>query len=73
MEVLREYKSNKLDIILITIEKKREDRNRDRLVDVVPRARDIKLVSIKRILSGLKERKKGGKILIIGKTPYSFD
>ena len=72
-EVLREYKSYKLDTILITIEKGREDRNRDRLVDVVPRPRDIKLVSVKRILSGLKKRKKGGKILIIGKAPYSVN
>ena len=72
-EVLREYKSNKLDTILITIEKGREDRDRDTLVDGVPRPRDIKLVSVKNILSVLKERKKGSKILIIGKPPYPVD
>ena len=68
-EVLREYKLNKLDTIFIIIEKGREDRDRDILIDGVSGPRDIKLVFIKNILSVLKKRKKGSKILIIGKAP----
>ena len=68
-EVLREYKLNKLDAMLTIIEKGREDQDRDTLVDGVPRPRDVKLASVKNMLSVLKERKKGSKILVIGKPP----
>ena len=53
--------------MLTTIEKGREDQDRDTLVDEVPRPRDIKLASVKNMLSVLKEKKKGNKMLIIGK------
>ena len=72
-EILKEYKSNKLNTIVITIEKGRENRDKNRLVNIFPKPRNIKLISVKRILSGLKERKKGGKILIISKAPCPVD
>ena len=72
-EVLREYKSNKLDTMLVTMEKGGEDWDRDLLVDGVPGPGEAKLVSVKKILSGLKERKKGGEMLVIGKAPYLVD
>ena len=39
----------------------------------VPRPSEVKLASVKKMLSGPKERKKGGEILIIGKAPYPVD
>ena len=42
-------------------------------MDRVPRPSKAKLVSVKEILSGPKERKKGGEILIIGKAPCPVD
>ena len=68
-EVLREYKSNKSD----AIERGREDRDGDTLVDAAPGPRDIKLASVKKMMSGPKERKKGGEILILGKAPCPVD
>ena len=72
-EVLRKYKSNKLNTILITIKKGREDRDRNRLVNAVFGPGDIKLAFVKRMLSGPKERKKSNKMLIMGKAPCSVD
>ena len=60
-EILKEYKSNKLDAILTTMEEGGEDWYRDTLVDE------------KKILSGPKERKKGGEIPVIGKAPCPVD
>ena len=72
-EVLREYKSNKSDAMLTTMEKGREDRDGDTLVDGVAGPGDAKLASVKKTLSGPKERKKGGKMLITGKAPCPVD
>ena len=72
-EVLREYKSNKSDAMLATIEKGREDRDGDTLVDGVPGPGDAKLASVKKMLSGPKERKKGGEMLVMGKAPCPVD
>ena len=72
-EVLREYKSNKSDAMLTTMEKGREDGDGDRLVDAVPGPGDVKLASVKRMLSGPKERKKGSEMLVMGKAPCSVD
>ena len=72
-EVLREYKSNKSDAMLITMEKGREDRDGDTLVDGVPGSRDVKLASVKNMLSVPKERKKGGEMLVMGKAPCPVD
>ena len=71
--MLREYKSNKSDAILTTIEKGREDGDRDTLVDGVPKPGDTKLVSVKKMLSGPKEWKKGGEMVIISKAPCPVD
>ncbi len=72
-EVLREYKSNKSDAMLTTMEKGREDRDGDTLVDGVPGPRDVKLASVKNMLSVPKERKKGGEMLVMGKPPCPVD
>lgn len=72
-EVLREYKSNKSDAMLTTMEKGREDRDGDTLVDGVPGPRDVKLASVKNMLSVPKERKKGGEMLVMGKAPCPVD
>ncbi len=42
-------------------------------MDEVPRPSEAKLASVKKMLSGPKERKKGGEMLIIGKAPYPVD
>lgn len=68
-EVLREYKSNKSD----AIEKGREDRDGDTLVDAAPGPGDVKLASVKKMLSGPKERNKGGEMLVMGKAPCPVD
>ena len=60
-EVLREYKSNKSDAMLTTMEEGGEDWHGDTLVDG------------KKMLSGPKERKKGGEMLIMGKAPCPVD
>jgi len=72
-EVLREYKSNKSDAMLITIKKGGEDWDRDTLINEVPRPGEAKLASVKKMLSGPKERKKGGEILVINKAPCPVD
>ncbi|KAL8832494.1 MAG: hypothetical protein Q9191_000221 [Dirinaria sp. TL-2023a] len=68
-EVLREYKSNKSD----AMKKGKEDRDEDTLVDAAPGPRDVKLTSVKKMLSGPKERKKGGEMLVMSKAPCSID
>ena len=74
-EVLREYKLNKSDAILTTMEKGREDRVEDTLVDGVLGPRDVKLASVKNVLSVPKERKKSGEMLVMGKAlcPVDYD
>ncbi len=54
-EVLREYKSNKSDAMLTTMETGREDRYGDTLVDGVPGPGDAKLASVKK--SWARQRK----------------
>ena len=70
---MRDYKSNKLTAILITIEKGGEEWDRNMLVNGVLGPGEAKLLFMERMLSGPKERKKGGKMLIIGKAPCSVD
>ena len=73
VEVLREYKPNKSDAMLTTMEKGREDRDGDTLVEGVLGRGDAKLASVKKMLSGSKERKKGGEMLVMGKAPCPVD
>ena len=72
-EVLREYKSNKSDAMLTTMEKGREDWDGETLVDGVAGPSEAKLASVKKMLSGPKERKKGGEMLVMGKAPSPVD
>ena len=72
-EVLREYKSNKSDAMFTTMENEREDEDGDRLVDAVPGSKNVKLAFVKRMLSGSKERKKGGEMLVMNKASCQID
>jgi len=72
-EVLRDYKSNKSDAMLTTMEKGGEDWDGDTLVDGVPGPGEAKLASVKKMLSGPKERKEGGEMLVMGKAPCPVD
>ncbi len=74
-KVFREYKSNKSDVMLTTMEKGGEDwdGDGDTLVDGVPGPGEVKLASVKKMLSGPKERKKGGEMLVMGKAPCPVD
>ena len=69
-EVLREYKWNKSDAMLTTMEKG-GDWDGDTLVDGVPGPGEAKLTS--EIVSGPKERKKGGEMLVMGKAHCSVE
>jgi hypothetical protein len=71
-EVLRDYKSNKSDAMLTTMEKG-EDWDGDTLVDGVHGPGKAKLASVKKMLSVPKERKKGGEMLVMGKAPCPVD
>ncbi len=42
-------------------------------MDGVPRPGEAKLASVKKMLSGPKERKKGGEMLVMGKAPCPVD
>jgi len=42
-------------------------------VDEVPGPGEAKLASVKKMLSGPKERKKGGEMLVMGKAPCPVD
>lgn len=68
-EVLREYRSNKLNTILITIEKRGEDWDTDAFVVGVRGPGEAKLVSVEKNLSLPEERKKGSEMLVMGKAP----
>lgn len=70
--VLREYKSNKLDAMLTTMEKRREDQNEDTLVDEVPESKDANLAFVKKKLSESKKRKKSDEMLVMNKTTCSI-
>ena len=59
--------------MLTTMEKGREDGDGDTLVDGVPEPGNAKLASVKKMLSGLKERKKGGEMVVMGKAPCPVD
>lgn len=49
------------------------DWNEAPLVDGVPGSGEAKLASVKKMVSGLKKRKKGGKMLVMSKAPYLVD
>ena len=72
-KVLREHKSNKLNAILTTMKKKREDRDENTLVNEVSKSEDAKLTFVKKTLSESKKRKKSDKMLIMSKTSCSID
>ncbi len=72
-EVLREYKSNKSDMMLTTMGKRGEDWDADALVDGVPGPGEAKLASVEKNLSLPEERKKGGEMLVMGKAPCPVD
>ncbi len=71
-EVSRDYKSNKSAAMLITLEKGGENWDRGTLVGGVSGPGEAKLTSVK-MLSGPKERKKGGAMLVMGKAPCPVD
>ena len=73
IEVLGEYRSDKSEEISYTtiIEEREENRDSETLVEGEPKSSKSKLEG--KILNLPKERKKGGKILVIGKTLSAVD
>lgn len=59
--------------MLTTIENEEEDWDEDTLVNEVPESDEAKLTFVKKMLSELKERKKGGEMLVMSKTSCSID
>ena len=71
-EVSRDYNSNESAAMLTTLEKGGENWEGGTLVGGVPGPGEAKLTSVK-MLSGPKERKKGGEMLVMGKAPCPVD
>ncbi len=68
LRALRDFKSNKSDAMLTTMERGGEDWDGDTLGPG-----KAKLASVEKMLSGPKERKKGGEMLVMSKTPWPVD
>ena len=71
-KILKEYKSNKSNTMFITMKKRNENENENKLVNAICELKNIKLTFVKKILSESK-KKKNNEILVMSKTSCSID